>query len=260
VRFATSLLKDRDGVIQLDVPVTGTLDDPTLRIGPIVWQVIRNLIVKAVTAPFALLGALFAGAEEAQFVEFAAGAASLDAATTERLAALAKGLAQKPAVSLDVPVGAVPALDLPALAEQRFLADRDAALAIVLKRRADDTAALPSFETVPVRQRIATLQAVLKQQGGEVPPPPATPPPEGASRAEARALAEAREVEFLEGLARSRAAPAAGAMESLAQERAAAIQRALLAGGELEASRVFLVTNGKAAGSGGKVRLELGLK
>jgi hypothetical protein len=56
VRFATALLKDRNGVITLDVPVGGTLDDPTFRIGPIVWQVIKNIIVKAVTAPFALLG------------------------------------------------------------------------------------------------------------------------------------------------------------------------------------------------------------
>jgi len=68
VKFATSLLKDRNGVISLDVPVGGTLDDPTFRIGPIVWQVIKNIIVKAVTAPFALLGSLFEGAEEAQFV------------------------------------------------------------------------------------------------------------------------------------------------------------------------------------------------
>ncbi len=51
VKFATWLLKDSDGVIDLDVPVTGTLDDPKFRIGPIVWQIIKNLIVKAVTRP-----------------------------------------------------------------------------------------------------------------------------------------------------------------------------------------------------------------
>ena len=99
VKFATSLLKDRDGVINLDAPVTGTLDDPKLRIGPIVWQIIKNLIVKAVTAPFALLGALFAGAEDAQFVDFAPGDATLEAATAGRLAALSKGLVQKPAAA-----------------------------------------------------------------------------------------------------------------------------------------------------------------
>ena len=73
VKFATSLLKDKNGLIKLDIPVSGTLDDPKLRIGPIVWQIFKNLIVKAVTAPFKLFGAMFKGAEDAQFVDFAPG-------------------------------------------------------------------------------------------------------------------------------------------------------------------------------------------
>ena len=75
VKFATSLLKDADGVISLEIPVSGTLDDPTFRVGPIVWQIIKNILTKAVTAPFKALGALFKGAEEAQFVDFAPGSA-----------------------------------------------------------------------------------------------------------------------------------------------------------------------------------------
>ena len=90
VKFATSLLKDADGVITLDIPVSGTLDDPTLRIGPIVWQVIKNILSKAVTAPFRALGALFKGAEEAQFIDFQPGLAELDPAAAERLNALGK--------------------------------------------------------------------------------------------------------------------------------------------------------------------------
>ena len=76
VKLATALLRDRNGVIELDVPVTGSIDDPKFRIGPIVWQVIKNILSKAVTAPFALLGSLFAGAEDAQFVDFAPGSAA----------------------------------------------------------------------------------------------------------------------------------------------------------------------------------------
>ncbi len=106
VKFATSLLKDADGVITLDIPVSGTLDDPTLRIGPIVWQVIKNILAKAVTAPFKALGALFAGAEEAQFIDFAPGSAVLDPAAAERLGALGKSLAPKPDLRLEVPIGA----------------------------------------------------------------------------------------------------------------------------------------------------------
>jgi hypothetical protein len=96
IKFATSLLKDVNGVIDLDVPVSGTLDDPTFRVGPIVWKVIKNLLTKIVTAPFRWLGGLFKGAEDAQFVDFAPGVATLEPAARERLATLAKGLAQKP--------------------------------------------------------------------------------------------------------------------------------------------------------------------
>ena len=120
VKFATALLKDRNGVIELDVPVTGSIDDPTFRIGPIVWQVIKNILVKAVTAPFALLGSLFAGAEEAQFVDFAPGSATLDPASAGRLAALSKSLVEKPAIKLDVPIGALPEIDGPALAARAY--------------------------------------------------------------------------------------------------------------------------------------------
>ena len=61
VRLAIALLKDRDGVIRLDLPVNGSLDDPQFRIGPIIWKLFVHLIEKAVTAPFALLGSLFGG-------------------------------------------------------------------------------------------------------------------------------------------------------------------------------------------------------
>ena len=50
VRLAVSLLKDKDGVIDLDLPIEGSLDDPKFRIGKVIWQVLGNLIAKAATA------------------------------------------------------------------------------------------------------------------------------------------------------------------------------------------------------------------
>ncbi len=80
IKLAVALLKDRNGVIDLDIPVTGTLDDPAFRLGPIIWKVFVNILEKAVTAPFALLGALFGGGPDLQFVDFQPGAADLDSA------------------------------------------------------------------------------------------------------------------------------------------------------------------------------------
>ena len=261
VKFATSLLKDRDGVINLDVPVGGTLDDPTFRLGPIIWQVIKNIIVKAVSAPFALLGSLFAGAEDAQFVDFAPGDAALDAATAERLGALAKSLVEKPELKLDVPIGALPDLDGPALRERAYRNAVDGAVAARFAKEARRGEAVPAYDALEAEPKIEVLTALVQRLTGAEPklPEPAEPP-DGTSRAEAKALRQAAATEFLEAAARAAVAVPETELAALAEARAAAIERALLGSGELEPTRVFKIREGKVAASEGKVRFELGLQ
>ena len=261
IKFATSLLKDRDGVIRLDVPVGGTLDDPTFKIGPIVWQIIKNIITKAVTAPFALLGSLFEGAEDAQFVDFAPGDAALDGATAERLASLAKSLVEKPELSLDVPIGAIEEIDRPMLAERAYEAALAAAVAEHAGGKRGSDQPPPAFGELKPRQQIDVLTAMIQAGTGaapQVPEPP--PPPEGASRAEAKAARQAAAVEYLEAEARAGVTVPEAALKQLAEQRAEAIQRALLGGAPLEPTRVFTVLDGKVSSHEGKVRFELGLK
>jgi len=103
MKLAIALLKDRSGQIKLDIPVSGSIDDPKFRIGPIIWQVIRNLIVKAVTAPFALIGALFGGGgEQLSYVEFDYGSAKLKDAAMKKIETVTKALTERPALSLDI--------------------------------------------------------------------------------------------------------------------------------------------------------------
>lgn len=64
VRLAVSLLKDVHGDIKLDVPVEGDLNDPEYKIGKVIWQIVENILIKAVTAPFNLLAGLFSSNEE----------------------------------------------------------------------------------------------------------------------------------------------------------------------------------------------------
>jgi len=261
VKLATSLLKDRNGVIELDVPVGGTLDDPTFRVGPIIWQVIKNLIVKAVTAPFALLGSLFAGAEEAQFVDFAPGEATLDAATAERLDALATSLAERPELKLDVPIGAVPDLDRPVLAERAYAAALAGAVASRGSKGDPSGAVAAEFDSLEPKQRIEVLTALVRQQTGAEPTLPEPPePPEGTSRAEAKALRQAASLEYLEQAARAGVVVPDVELERLAEQRAGAIEQALLGGGVLEPTRVFTVREGKVSARDGKVSFELGLQ
>jgi uncharacterized protein DUF748 len=101
VLLAVALLKDSNGVIDIDLPISGSLDDPQFSIGGIIVKVIVNLIVKAVTAPFALIGSLFGGGEELAYVEFAPGSAALGTEIT-KLKNLGKALVERPGLRLDI--------------------------------------------------------------------------------------------------------------------------------------------------------------
>ena len=92
VGLAVSLLTDRNGQINLDIPVSGSLDDPKFSVWPIVWQVIVNLITKALTSPFALLASLTGGGEELSFVEFDYGSPAVSEANLKKISALTKAL------------------------------------------------------------------------------------------------------------------------------------------------------------------------
>ncbi|HYT98396.1 MAG TPA: DUF748 domain-containing protein, partial [Casimicrobiaceae bacterium] len=97
VLLAVSLLKDRNGVIHLDLPIEGTLDDPKFSVWGIIVQIVVNLVTKAATAPFALLGSLVSGGggEQLAYVEFAPGHADISAAAEAKLRSLAKALADR---------------------------------------------------------------------------------------------------------------------------------------------------------------------
>ncbi len=254
VKFATSLLKDKDGVIDLDIPVSGTLDDPQLRIWPIVWKVITNLVVKVVSAPFTLIASLFSGAQEAQFVDFSSGEAALDAASAERLAALAGALVDKAELRLYVPIGSVAELDRPALAERRYAQQLNAVTAAALGRKPDDPTPLPPFDSLPPQQRLEVLGALVRQQGGVVAPLPVPSAASGAAGAEVAAIAA------LEKQARAAIAVPEAELGGLAQQRAVVVQRALLTGTALNPERVFLTAAGNVKAQGEKVRFELALK
>lgn len=102
VRLAVALLKDRKGEIHIDLPVTGRTDDPEFSIWRLVFQVLRNLLVKAATSPFALLQAAFGGGEDFSSVTFAPGSATLSQAEKDLLLKLAGALQDRPNLSIEV--------------------------------------------------------------------------------------------------------------------------------------------------------------
>ena len=103
VKLAVALLADRNGVIDLDLPVSGSINDPQFSLGGVIWKVVTSLIVKAVTAPFSLLASAFGGGgSELSTIEFAPGTATLAPAAKESLDKVAKALLERPALTLTV--------------------------------------------------------------------------------------------------------------------------------------------------------------
>ena len=242
VRLAVALLKDRDGVIDLNVPVNGSMDDPKFRVGPIVWQAFVNLLSKIVTAPFAALGRLFGGGEELAYIDFPAGSASLAPEQQEKLAKLAKGMSARPQLRLDIPLQTLTPADDVALSNSAL----EAELRPMLPSASAD--AQPSKE-----ERFAALAALYEQQMGA---PPVYPMPEATD-----ADVVGSNTAFLERELRQKISLTQAARESLARARADAVQSAILDNLEVKPERVFRSErqSGKAP-MGDAARMELSLE
>jgi outer membrane protein OmpA-like peptidoglycan-associated protein len=103
LELAITLLEDRNGVIDLSIPVTGNMDDPQFAIGSVVWKAFVNLITKAITAPFSLIGAIFGfEANEINSVNFAYGKDSITPIQKETLDKITQILQKRPNIVLEV--------------------------------------------------------------------------------------------------------------------------------------------------------------
>jgi hypothetical protein len=71
LKLALYVLKDVHGDITLDLPVSGDLNDPKIKVGKLVWQVLKNFIVKIAASPFrAMAGLVGVNPDEIKGIEF----------------------------------------------------------------------------------------------------------------------------------------------------------------------------------------------
>ena len=150
VRLAAALLSDSHGVIDLDLPISGSLNDPQFRIGPVIFKIVVNLIGKAITAPFSLLARAFGGGDELSSVAFAPGSATLTPEARQSLDKVAKALTERPTLKLTVTGTA-------SLAREREALQRERLQALV---RAEKRRAAPA-DTAPVQA--TEYPALLKE-------------------------------------------------------------------------------------------------
>ena len=103
--LALALLKDSNGVIDLEIPVTGQVNDPEFDFSPAIRTAIANVFTNIVAAPFRLHGNLIgAGDVELDHIRFRPGRADIAPPEREVLLMLGEALEQRPELRLQFPV------------------------------------------------------------------------------------------------------------------------------------------------------------
>ena len=231
VLLAVALLKDRHGVIDINLPVSGSLNDPQFSIGGIIWKVILNLLTKALTAPFALLAG--GGSEDLSLVEFRPGTARASSGGQAAIDKVAKALIDKPVLKLTVTGVADPVsereawlsttLEARVATEARREALRSGAPAEAVGASAAASAAAP----LGTEERARAFGQLYKQT--EIPNKPRN------------ALGFVKDIPGpeMEALLKSRIVVSSETMRELALQRGIAVRDALIAKG-LPSERLFL--------------------
>ncbi|WP_028322470.1 DUF748 domain-containing protein [Desulfatiglans anilini] len=156
LELAIALLKDSRGRIDLGLPVRGNLDDPEFKYGSLIWKALVNVITKAATAPFRILGNLIGAKEEdLDKVLFAAGSSTVPPPELEKLVHLAEALAKRPQLALEIQGAYDPAVDGRAIKEAMLRREMAAESGIVLK---------PGEEPGPVVFHEREVQGALERR------------------------------------------------------------------------------------------------
>ncbi|WP_456239011.1 DUF748 domain-containing protein [Pseudomonas arsenicoxydans] len=164
LKLAIALLKDVDGKISIELPVTGDLNNPQFSIMPIVWQTLRNLIVKAAAAPFKMIGGLVSGggSEDLGSVSFAPGSSDLSKEAEAALVKLSQALKERPALRLEIEGTAAASSDGPLIAEQRLEREYQYNYYKMLQRRGDKVPAQASLVEVPDSEKGPLLEGIYR--------------------------------------------------------------------------------------------------
>ena len=258
IKIAVALLKDRNGVIDIDLPMQGSIDDPTFRLRPLIWKAFVNLLVKVATAPFALLGHLFGGGEHVNVVEFAPGSAELDKASQDQLAALVKSLKERPQLKLDVPITYSTELDRPQLAASKLHEELAARVAGTRAGKKHPQSAGEEVFADPEKHYKLLLEQYRESLGKDAQLPESVQAVQSAKRKEAPPYEQA--INDLDAALISHIQVSDDELVTLGKDRAKAIQDALLSGGEVDPSRVFIVDAPPRPESGSKVKVEMSVK
>ncbi len=248
VQLAIALLKDRNGTIDINLPVEGSLNDPQFSVGGLIFKMVINLITKAVTAPFSMIASFFEQGASASFMTFDPGLETISTAGAAQLQSLARALTERPALKLEITGRADRATD-----------------AEGLRRASIDQ----KVRALLIKQRIA--------RGQPTGPDPVVVPPEAYPELLARAyrsenfpkprnmigLEKSLPVPEMEKLMMANTTVSDDDLVALANRRAEAVRDWLVHTGQVPRERLFIVggTAGQApADQGSPARVDFSLR
>lgn len=255
LELAIAILKDADGVIDIELPVSGDLDDPKFDYGTVIGKAVGNLLGGIVTAPFRALGALFGGGKkEIDTIGFAPGHDVIAPPEREKLDTVARALNERPGLTLLVPPVFAADQDLPVLKSLAVRSEIVGRMGIKLAPGEDpgpvDTAnprVQRAVEAAFSQRYAPEVLAALKQRAVEAAAPaaPASPPasPSAPAPAPVPQVAPAPPANFYQGLVDRLIAEAPlgePALLELARRRGDAVARELTATHGVPAARVLL--------------------
>jgi len=253
VKLGVSLLKDRNGRIGLNVPLGGSLDDPEFSVGAIILDVIGNLLVKAATAPFALIASMFDSEEDLQHIEFEPGSAVLTDTAGGKLDTLSTALYERPQLKLEVAGYCAEDDDTAVLSEIAF---QNMLKKFKIQENYDEDDPQPTLEEItilPEEYGELVLDLHEEMEDNEL-LAPMTDEEEDAMDAEMDAAEEisdeaedAVEVKHHERRIRETIQVTQGDLRLLARSRAEAVVQYLLASEKVDADRLFLTDPGELA-------------
>ena len=241
VPLIVALLKDRKGLIEIDMPIRGDLKDPDFRYGKVVLSTLFNLLTKVVASPFSLMGKLVPGGgneEDLQFIEFTPGSAALQEREVKKLEALVMALGERDGLRLDIKGTSDAALDRAALQRAKL---RDQ-----LFEMKGISRSLPKTEQEPLSPK--EEQRFIERLYAKLPLPDST------SGEPTQPTVDEMKQKVTAAIQISNAE-----LDTLANQRAAAIRDRLLESGTLTEDRIALEDIAAAESGHEHVRTQLSL-
>jgi len=102
LKFALALLKDREGKINIEIPVNGNLDSLNFSLKNVIFKTLQNLLERMVTSPFSFLSSWYGYSEDLKYLVFDYGKSDLNLLDLKKIEHISKMMIDRPLLKLHI--------------------------------------------------------------------------------------------------------------------------------------------------------------